>query len=348
MTTARHISTAPLLGILLALAPGAARAVEPAVHAEASLGFDTNPLREAGGEQGVYPFLGALFDAGLVHGGERSTLRASLSEGARLFGGAASDADVLASRLDLEGAWAAGERLDLGGSLALRDISELGGVRSETGGQLRLDARLRLARFDVDAGGGLSALYPRTTRLENFASIGPDAGIGLGFSPADGQHVRIGWDLLVRNYPDWPDVERDDVANVGSLEWTRRGSLIAGAGYALTANHSSAPGGTYLRHRIWLRAAAELPWEVTLAGLGSLQWSNYPGGIISEAERLLAENDERQNALELRFSRPIGFDLEAVLKLAAYGGEFSRGDGGVARLEYRREVVQLSIGWRPE
>jgi hypothetical protein len=346
-TTVRHLTTPPLLALLVALAPGAAVAVEPAIHAEATLGFDTNPLREAGGEQGVYPFLGAIVDAGMVHGGEKTTLRAALSEGARVFWPDASDADVLASRLDLEGAWVAGKRLELGGSLALRDLSELGGVRSETGGQLHLDARLRFARFDVDAGGGLSALYPRTRRLENFASIGPDAGLGLGFSPVDGQHVRIGWELHVRNYPDWPLQERDDIANVGTLEWTRRGSLIAGAGYSLTGNHSSVPGGTYFRNRIWVRAATELPWEVTLAALGSLQWSNYPGGLISEAERLLAENDERENALELRFSRVIGADVEAVLKVAAYGGEFSHG-GGNARLEYRREVIQLSIGWRPE
>ena len=346
MTSVCHAIRPRLLATLVALVPGVALALEPALHTEATLGVDTNPLREAGGEQGAYPFVGAIVDAGVVRGGEQSTLRASLSEGARLFWPSASDADVLASRLDLQGAWTVAKHFELGGTLALRDISELGGVRSETGGELRLEARFKLARFDVDAGVGLSALYPRTSRLRNFASIGPDAGIGLGFSPADKQHLRVGWELRRRDYPNWP-VERADVANVGTVEWTRRGSVIAGAGYALTGNHSNVPGGTYFRNRLWVRAAAELPWEVTLAALGSLQWSNYPGGLISEAERLLAENDERENALELRFSRVIGADVEAVLKVAAYGGEFSRGNGS-ERLEYRREVIQLSIGWRPE
>jgi len=117
---------------ILALAPAVVPAVEPAVHAEASLGFDTNPLREAGGEQGIYPFLGAILDVGIAHGGERTTLRAALSEGARLYSPDAKDADVLATRLDVDGAWTASERLELGGMLALRDLSELGGVRSET------------------------------------------------------------------------------------------------------------------------------------------------------------------------------------------------------------------------
>jgi hypothetical protein len=324
--------------------------VEPVVHAEATTGVDTNPRREAGGEQGAYPFLGAIVDVGIAHGGEQTTLRAALSEGARLFspysGAGASEADVLASRLDLDGTWAAGEQGEVGATLALRDLSERGGVRSETGGSLRLDTRVRLARFDVEAAGGLSALYPRTSRLEDFASVGPDAGFEVGFAPVARQRVRIGWELRARQYPKWP-VERWDVANGLVVDWSLRGSPIAGGGYSLTVNQSSVPGGSYVRHRLWIRAAAELPWEVTLAALGSLQRSNYPGGLIADAERLIAENDERENALELRFSRPIGRGFEGVLKLAAYGGELSSGDGG-ARLPYRREVIQLSIGWRPE
>jgi hypothetical protein len=330
---------------LLAAAPLLARPIEPVIHAEGSLGVDTNPLREAGGEQGAYPFLGALLDVGLARGGERTTLRATLSEGARLYALGAQDANVLASRLDLDGSWAADERLDLGGSLAVRDLSELGGVRSETGGQLRLDARLKASRFDVEVGGGVSALFPRTRRLEDFASVGPDAGISFGFSPADRHHLRVGYELRVRTFPSWP-TSREDVANGLVIDWSRSGSVIGGLGYALTGNHSNVPGGTYLRHRVWARAAAELPWDVTVAAVGSLQWSNYPGGLIADTERLLAENDERENALELRFSRPVGRNLEAVLKLAAYGSELSAGTG--ERLPYRREVVQFSIGWRPE
>jgi hypothetical protein len=285
-------------------------------------------------------------DAGLVHGGDRTTVRAALSEGARLYAPSASDADVLASRLELEGTWSATRRLELGGVLTARDLSELGGIRSETAGQARVEARFSIARFDVELGAGYSALFPRTRLLEDFASLGPDAGVGVGFSPVDGQHVRLGWELRGRDFPDW-ETHRYDLANAGTVEWTRRGSMIAGAGYALTYNDSTASGGSYVRHRIWLRAAAALPWEVTLAALGSLQWSYYPRGLVTDAERLLGENDESENALEVRFSRPLAHDLEAVLKLGLYRGEFSSGDAGV-RLEYRREVVQLSIGWRPE
>jgi hypothetical protein len=331
---------------LVALWPAAAGALSPAVHAEATLGVDTNPLREAGGEQGAYPFLGALLDLGLAHGGERTTLRAALSEGARLYSPDAKDADVLATRLDLDGSWSASNRLELGASLAVRDLSELGGVRSETGGQLRLDARLRAARFDLEGGGGVSALYPRTSRLEDFASVGPDATLGVGFSPTKGQRARLAWELRIRSFPLWP-TPRDDIANGLVVDWSRRGSIIAGVGYGFTVNSSSIEGGSYRRHRVWLRAAAELPWEVTLAASASLQRSTYPDGLVADADRLLAENDEKENALELRFSKAVARDFEAVLKVAAYGGEFSTGDAG-ARLEYRREVIQLSIGWRPE
>jgi len=109
-----HAQSRRPLAVLLALAallPAAPRAVEPAIHAEATLGVDTNPLREAGGEQGAYPFLGAIVDVGVAHGGEQTTLKASLSEGARIFlpiaGADVADANVLASRLDLDGTWAA-------------------------------------------------------------------------------------------------------------------------------------------------------------------------------------------------------------------------------------------------
>lgn len=346
MTRTRSKTRSRILAALVALAPAAAAAVEPAVHAEATLGFDTNPLREAGGEQGVYPFLGAIVNAGLAHGGERTRLRATLSEGARLFSDEARDADVLASRLDLDGAWMGGDHGEVGATLALWDVSERGGVRSESGGSLRLETRVRLHRFDVETNAGLSANYPRTSLLEDFRSIGPDAGLALGFSPLPRHRLRVGWELRVRTFPKWEE-DRWDVANGLVLDWSQRGAFIAGGGYALTVNQSSVPGGAYLRHRIWVRAATELPWEVTLAAQGSLQWSNYPGGLLSPAERLLAENDERENALELRFSRPLARDFEAVLKLAAYGSELSAG-GGTARQDYLREVVQISIGWRPE
>jgi hypothetical protein len=353
-TTNPHAPFQQLLAVALLLAaliPAVPSAIEPAVHAEATFGFDTNPRREAGGEQGAYPFLGAIMDLGLAYGGERTALRAQLSEGARLFpvrsGADVSDADLLASRLDLDGRWTAGERLELGAALAVRDISERGGLRSETGGRLRLDAKTRLGRFDVVGSGGLSALYPRTSTLDRFASVGPDAGVEIGFSPLDGQRARIAWELRLRSFPRWGQDERDDIANGLVLEWSWRGPLIAGAGYGFTRNRSSVQGGSYLRHRVWFQAATALPWDITLAALGSLQRSTYLGGIVTDAERLLAENDERENALELRFSRPLGHDLELVFKAAAYLGEFSAGVSGDL-LYYRREVIQLSIGWRPE
>lgn len=336
-----------ILALLLAAAPWGAAAVEPELHAEATLGFDTNPLREAGGEQGVYPFLGAIVEAGLAHGGERTRLRASLSEGARLFSDNARDADMLASRVDLDAAWIAGEQGEAGATLVLRDLSERGGIRSETGGSLRLRTRVRLHRFDLESSAGITASFPRTSRLEDFTSFGPDAGIEAGFSPLPRHRLRLGWELRVREYPRWPgEDDRRDVANGLLLDWSRRGSLIAGAGYGFSVNRSSVEGGAYLRHRFWLRGAAALPWEVTLAAQASLQFSNYPGGLAADGERLLAENDEQENAVEVRFSRPVARDFEAVLKLGAYGGELSSGTGD--RLPYRREVVQLSIGWRPE
>jgi hypothetical protein len=336
-----------LLAVLVAATPIAAAGVEPAVHAEGTVGFDTNPLREASNDAGFYPFLGTILDVGLAHGGERTQLRAALSEGARLFlVPDARDADMLASRLDLDGTWSAGDQGEVGATLAFRDLSERGGVRSETGGSLRIDSRVRVHRFDVETSGGLSVTYPRTRLLEDFVAIGPDAGIELGFAPRPRQRLRIGWELRARRFPKWSE-ERWDVANGLVLDWSQRGTIIAGGGYGLTVNQSSVGGGAYVRHRVWAKAAAELPWQVTLAAQGSLQWSNYPGGLVSPEERLLAENDERENALELRFSRPIGHDFEAVLKLAAYASELSAG-AGADPLRYDREVVQLSIGWRPE
>jgi hypothetical protein len=313
------------------------------VHVEGTVGLDSNPKREAGGEQGAFPFFGAILDAGLEHGGEETRLRAAITEGLR-FHPTAPDADLVASRLDLDGAWSAGDHGEMGATLTLRDLSDRGDIRSETDVTLRLDTRVRLARFDAEAAGGFSALFPRTSVLEQWAAAGPDAGFDVGFEPTDRQRVRIGWELRARRFPKWP-TERWDVANGLVLDWSRRGTVIAGAGYGLTANQSTVDGAGYFRHRFWFRAGAELPWEVTLAAQGSLQWSNYPAGQVGGgATHLLA--DETENALELRFSRPLGEDFEAVVKVAAYRAEFS--STGSPELQYRREVVQLSIGWRPE
>src|SRR5574341_41553 len=235
------------LATILAAAPLAAVAVEPATHAEATVGFDTSPLREASGEQGVYPFLGVILDAGLAYGGEKARLSAALSEGGRVFlSSAARDADMLASRLALEATWLAGGQGDVGAALALRDISERGGVRSETGGNLRVDSRVKVGRLDVETNGGLSVIFPRTSLLEDFASIGPDAGVALGFAPRTRQRLRFGWELRARRFPKWP-TERWDVANGLVLDWSQRGTIIAGGGYGLTVNQSSVPGGAYVR-----------------------------------------------------------------------------------------------------
>ncbi len=334
----------PLTALALAalLAPAAPRAWEGDYRLEGSAGTDSNPLRSSTGSS-ADGFLESVLEAHGRAEGDRGALRASLSEGGRLFF-ATPDANVLATRAEAEASTPVSDRAMLGALLALHDLSEQGGVRSETGGRAAATGRLEIRGTQLLFAAGFGASYPRATELRLFTSRGPEAGLTFSFGAGPGHAVELGYELRRRIFPRW-DGGRADVGQTAYGDWIWRGPVVIGLGYAFTFNSSDVSGGDYHRHRVTLRAATLLPFGWSLALNGSLQRSVYPGGTFTDAPALLAQGDEKQNALELRLSRALGERLEIALKAGAYASEL--GSAGV-RLPYDRQVIQVALGWRLE
>lgn len=329
---------------LALLVPAAARAGDAALRLEVGGGVDTNPLRLADRARGSDGFVSAVAAGSFATETGPLTLRGSLSEGARSYP-SQQEANLVASRLELGLGGAVSRKLRLEGVVAFRDLTEQGGLRSETGGRAALEASLRAGSSRLGFSAAFEALTPRDDALEPYGWYGPAGAISITRPAGENQTVRAGFDFARRVFPRWDGPEgRDDDVLTASVEWMRRRPVILGVAYAFTADFSSVRGGDYRRHRLTARAAVTLPGDTTLAVQGSVQGSIYPAGFSTDQPVLLAQADSSQNALELRVSRPLNRRLELALTAAAYGSELS--GGGAPRVEYEREVIQLGLSWR--
>ena len=332
----------PLTLVLAAILPATAAAADYGLRAEAATGFDTNPLRETNEAQPA-AYLGAVVEGRVDARDERGTLQGTASIGGRVFE-RTPDANVLATRLEGAGALSLGGDAELTASAQVRDLSEQGGVRSETGGLVDVGGAIGLGRVRLSLTGGFAASAPRALSLESFRSLGPVVTLAALWEPGARNSIRAAIDGRVLEFPRWTS-ERTDRALGTRVEWTWRGPVVLALGWTFEANHSTAQGGDFLRNRIVAQVAAPLPSGFSIALQGSLQRSYYPDGFYADQKALLALNDEQQNAIELRLSRPLGNQLEIAVKAAAYASEMS---GGAGRVPYERELVQIGIGWRGE
>ncbi|HYG66977.1 MAG TPA: hypothetical protein VD838_04935 [Anaeromyxobacteraceae bacterium] len=323
------------------LVPAVAAAGDAAMRLEVGGGVDTNPLRLS--EEGVdrEGYVSAVAVGSFAGRASKLDLHGSLSLGARSYPNA-PDANLLASRLDFGIGRKLSRKLRLDLSFAARDLSEKGGWRSETGGRAGLELTLRAGRSRIGFGGGFESVAPRDAPLHPFEWYGPTAAVWITTPSGHSQAVRVGVDYGRRHYPAWPETRDDDVVTA-SAEWLRRRPVLLGLGYSFSADFSNVAGGSHYRHRLTARAAVTLPGEVTVAMVGNLQRSEYPDEFTTDEPVLLTQQDA-QNALELRVSRPLTNRIELALTAAAYDSELNAGD--VPRVPYAREVIGIALSWR--
>jgi hypothetical protein len=336
-----------LLLVTSILLPRLAAAADLGLRAEGAAGVDTNPLREAG-ETRPDAFVGAVLEANGAGHSDRLAWRGSGSIGGRLFV-RTPDANVIATRIEGSGVLSLGSRGELIASLALRDLSERGGVRTETGGSAQVGGAVIVDRVRVALIGGVAASVPRAPSLTRFASFGPDVGISALWEPGGRSSLFTELSGRYLAFPRWDEVnpgDREDHAFTSTAEWRWRGPVVLALGYSFTANRSSVRGGDYARSRLTARAATPLPSGLSLAIQASLQRSVYPDGVFTDTPLLLAFADEQQNAVEVRVARPFGDRLEIAVKAGYYASELSGGTG--AGVPYQRALVQVGVGWRAE
>jgi len=338
------VNVARALAVAALLVPGAPRAWEGSVRLEGGAGYDSNPLRVTGGSDAA-AFGEVVVDARTSAADDRGEVRLALSEGARVFLGT-PEANVLATRAEVAAAAAVGSTGAIGAALFLRDLSEQGGVRSESDGLAAATARLDVGTSRLRLSAGWSATWPRAMQVRPFAAQGPELVLAAALGLGRAQSLELAYAYRFYTYPRWTETAtRADQTHTVSLDWMWRGPLVMGFGYFFAVNESSVPGGAYRRHHLQFRVAAPLPLGWAIALHGSLQRSIYPDGFYTDAQVLLAQGDEQQNAFELRLSRPLGDRAELVFKAGAYASEL--GSAG-SRLPYDRQVAQVALGWRLE
>lgn len=132
---------------------------------------------------------------------------------------------------------------------------------------------------------------------------------------------------------------RDTVLGAG-LTYRYRGPVIAELGYAFANDRANQAGLSLQRHRVSGSLAADLPWELSVAGTGALQWTRYPGGFAVSPDVLLATDDESTDSLTLSLTRRLPENLELELRAAYYAASFPANG-----LRFHRFTAVLAVGW---
>lgn len=124
------------------------------------------------------------------------------------------------------------------------------------------------------------------------------------------------------------------------LSWFVLRQLIVEGMYMFSWNQSNREGFALQWHRLRLLISVQLPADCTLHVMGTLQFSNYLGGMYHITE---PEADENENALVIKFSYQLGKGFSLVLNGGLYRNTLY--SGNVNLPSYNREVVMLGLAY---
>lgn len=151
-----------------------------------------------------------------------------------------------------------------------------------------------------------------------------------------------------RNFPnpnlDPPAVlaqRADNVITVG-VSYAYRGPFVLTVAYSYIDSTSSSWGETYQRHRGALTAGVKLPWQWTFLGNVAFQWALYPDGLFLSQDLNISEDDENQNAVSVKFVRPLGEHFAFDARYAFYFNRLMTTDYTYLR---QMAMVGLSAKW---
>lgn len=278
---------------------------------------------------------------------ERSQLVGRYELGGRKYLGF-TDEDSLVQAGALEGSLALGTEFGVGLEAHAKD--RRGGTRAYS--DLGTSAFLEYApdvRLALRVRGGARRFVYRPDATANFG--GPELGV-LGRFRFDRRHsVSLFGDWGSRRYGTQgrsrpgatraPPGRREEGALTAGATYTYRGPVALGLAYAYQEFSSNSFGETVLRHRLTGNAGVRLPWRVTLLAQGSLGFSSYPDGIFLSPEIILVEEDEGQNALSLKLSRPLTQKVDVEVSWGLWSTRLPRNG-----LSYTRQVFGVGFTWR--
>lgn len=340
---------------LLALAGGAQAAdVEGTLRATGRLMLDGNAPRDftPGGDTPDL-VLSLLASAGGRITADRWQLVGRYDAGGRKYV-VFSGEDSLVQAAALEGSLALGTSLGLG--LEGRAKDRRGGRREYTdlaasafleyAPDARLSLRLRVGAhrflyrpaFSASFGGpevGFLAHYrlDRRHALSASGEYGSRRYMALALAPPTDETGGV---------PQPRAWRREDGALLASMGYTYKGPLALGLTYSFQELGSNSFGESMRRHRLSGTAGGRLPWRLMWMAQGTLGLHHYPDGVYFSTDITLLEDDEAQNSLSLKLSRPLNEHLDVELSYALYGTRLPRND-----LAYFRQVAGVGLTWRP-
>ena len=145
------------------------------------------------------------------------------------------------------------------------------------------------------------------------------------------------------------DKERFDLRHTGGLQvkhpiryWGGR-KLILGLSYLVSVNDTNSFGSSALWHRLQLLVSMQLPLDITLHLMGTLQFTDYIDGLPVEGSLYEPDADENENSLVIRVSYPLWKGLSLVLHGAVYRNAFH--SGTTENIPFGRETIMLGLAY---
>jgi hypothetical protein len=145
------------------------------------------------------------------------------------------------------------------------------------------------------------------------------------------------------------DQERFDLRHTGGLRvkhhvryWGQR-KLILGLAYQVSVNDTNSFGSSALWHRLRFNLSMQLPLDITLHLMGTLQFTDYLDGLPVEGSLYEVDADENENSLVVRISYSLYKGLSLVLHGAVYRNAFH--SGTTEKIPFGRETIMLGLAY---
>jgi hypothetical protein len=351
------------------------------LRAQAGEEYDSNAQRvqrvtggtddaAGGGEGAPGDFLTRLLvQAAAAYSDPALVFQADYACGAKLFARETSE-HLVANQLELSLLHHPQPGRQIGLRAGLRDATQATHGRDYLLGNLDAVTRLSLLEslaLEVSAGGRgfyfkLDDAEERAPSAPRFSHAGPGAGLSLQARLGEGWSAWLGYAFDVRFFSDPARVAGPDGTSLVSGDrdrqdqrhalgahvryrsaWWGERQLIAQLGYGFTANGSNSRGSTARWHKLEAVVSLELPLELTLHLMGSVQLTAFPDGLYVDQSSYEPDADENENAFVSRLAWRFWESLQLVAQVAVYRNTFAVGSD--EQPTFARETYLLGLAW---
>jgi hypothetical protein len=290
----------------------------------------------------------------------RHNLMMNFLGGAKMFSNQ-SDEDLIAAKLAGIYAFRVSENWSIGGRLSARDTTQRYHDRDYTLARAELYQQNRLLSWldlETFAGGRYYYFKPDAYAIYSlkYTHYGPFAGFRFHLS-GEGVSSFIFYQIEARFVDDFSrdvafhvtSAERFDLRHTGGLRvkhpiryWDRR-RLILEMSYVVSFNDTNSFGSTAVWHRLQFVLSMNLPLDITLHLMGTLQFTDYLDGLPVEGSLYEPDADENENSLVVRIGYPVWNGLSVVLHGAIYRNAFH--SGSTDEIPFERETIMLGLAY---